>query len=30
MDMHILTKGQGLEWHTYMLTNQFDYNDLFY
>jgi len=28
MDMYILTKGQGLEWHMYVLTNQFDYSDL--
>jgi hypothetical protein len=24
-----LTKGQGLEWHMYVLTDQFDYNGLF-
>jgi len=30
MDMHILIKGQGFEWHMYVLTNQFDYNGLFY
>jgi len=29
MDMHILTKGQGFEWHMYVLTYQFDYIDLF-
>jgi hypothetical protein len=30
IDMYILTKGQGLEWHMYFLTNQLDYSDLFY
>jgi len=30
VDMSILTKGQGLEWHIYLLTNQLDYNVLFY
>jgi hypothetical protein len=25
MDMYILTKGQGLEWHKYYLIDQFDY-----
>jgi hypothetical protein len=30
MDMYILIEGQGLEWHMYVLTNQFDYNGLFY
>jgi len=29
MDMYILIKGQGLEWHTYVLIDQFDYNGLF-
>jgi hypothetical protein len=29
MDMYILTKGLGLEWHMYVLINQFDYNGLF-
>jgi hypothetical protein len=29
MDMYILTKGQGLEWHIYLLTDQFNYNGLF-
>jgi len=29
MDMYILTKGQGLEWHMYLLIDQFDYNDSF-
>jgi hypothetical protein len=28
MDMYILTKCQGLEWHMYVWTNQFDYSDL--
>jgi hypothetical protein len=28
MDMYILIKAKGLK-HTYFLTNQFDYNDLF-
>jgi hypothetical protein len=27
--MYILTKGQRFEWHMYVLTNQFNYNDLF-
>jgi hypothetical protein len=27
--MYILIKGQGLEWHMYVLTNQFDYSGLF-
>jgi hypothetical protein len=29
MDMSTLTKDQGFEWHMYLLTDQFDYNDLF-
>jgi hypothetical protein len=29
MDMYILIKGQGLEWHMYVLIYQFDYIDLF-
>jgi hypothetical protein len=29
MDMYILTKGQGLEWHMYCLTDQFDYMHTF-
>jgi hypothetical protein len=29
MDMYILTKCKGLEWHTYFLTSQLDYNGLF-
>jgi hypothetical protein len=29
MDMYILTKGQGLEWHVYLLIDQLDINDLF-
>jgi hypothetical protein len=29
MDMYILTKSQGLEWHMYLLTDQLDYNGLF-
>jgi len=28
MDMYILTKSQGFEWHMYFFINQFDYNDL--
>jgi hypothetical protein len=30
MDMYILTKGQGLEWYMYLLTNQLDYSGLLY
>jgi hypothetical protein len=30
MDMYILIKGKGIKWHIYVLTNQFDYSDLFY
>jgi hypothetical protein len=26
MDVYILIKGQGLELHMYLLTNQLDYN----
>jgi hypothetical protein len=29
MDMYILTKGQGLEWHMYFLIDQLEYNGLF-
>jgi hypothetical protein len=29
MDMYILIKGQGLEYHTYLLTNQLEYNGSF-
>jgi hypothetical protein len=29
MDMYTLIKDQRLERHMYVLTNQFDYNDLF-
>jgi hypothetical protein len=29
MDLYILIKGQGLEWHMYCFTNQLDYNGLF-
>jgi hypothetical protein len=29
MDMYVLTKGQGLEWHMYLLTDQFNYNGSF-
>jgi hypothetical protein len=29
MDMYILTKGHGLEWHMYFLIDQLDYNGLF-
>jgi hypothetical protein len=29
MDMYILTKGQGLKWHMYLLTDQLDYSDSF-
>jgi hypothetical protein len=29
MDTYILTKGQGLEWHMYLLTDQFDYSGSF-
>jgi hypothetical protein len=25
MDMYILSKGQGFEWHMYLLINQLDY-----
>jgi hypothetical protein len=30
MNMYILTKGQGIKWHMYVLTDQFDYGGLFY
>jgi hypothetical protein len=30
MGMYILTKGQKLEWHMYLLINQLDYSGLFY
>jgi hypothetical protein len=30
MDMYIVTKGQGLEWHMYLLTDQLDYSGSFY
>jgi hypothetical protein len=30
MDMYILTKGQGLEWHMYFLIDQLEYSGLFY
>jgi hypothetical protein len=26
MDIYILIKGQGLQWHMYYLINQFNYN----
>jgi hypothetical protein len=29
MDMYIFTKGQGLEWHMYVLIDQFNYSGLF-
>jgi hypothetical protein len=29
MDMYILTKGQGLELHMYLLIDQFDYSGSF-
>jgi hypothetical protein len=29
MDMYILIKGHGLEWHMYVLIYQFDYIGLF-
>jgi len=29
MDTYILTKGQGLEWHMYLLNDQFDYSGSF-
>jgi len=29
MNKYILNKGQGLEWHMYVLTDQFDYSGLF-
>jgi hypothetical protein len=29
MNMYILIKGQGFEWHMYFLTNQLDYSGLF-
>jgi hypothetical protein len=29
MDMYILIKDQGFEWHMYLLTDQFDYNGSF-
>jgi len=29
MEMYILTKGHGFEWHMYVLIDQFDYNGLF-
>jgi hypothetical protein len=29
MNIYILTKGQGLEWHMYFLADQFDYIGLF-
>jgi hypothetical protein len=29
MDMYILTKGQGLEWHIYLLTDHLDYSGSF-
>ncbi len=28
-NMYVLTKGQNIEWHGYVLTNQFDYDDWF-
>jgi hypothetical protein len=30
MDMYILTKGQGLEWHMYLLIDQLNYSDSFH
>jgi hypothetical protein len=29
MDVYILIKGQGLEWHVYLFIYQLDYNDSF-
>jgi hypothetical protein len=29
MDTYILTKDQRLEWHMYVLIDQFEYNGLF-
>jgi hypothetical protein len=29
MDMYILIKSQGLDWHMYLLIDQFDYGALF-
>jgi hypothetical protein len=29
MDTYILTKGQGLEWHMYLLIDELDYSGSF-
>jgi hypothetical protein len=29
MDIYILIKGEGLEWHMYFLNDQLDHSDLF-